>query len=120
MGKKTRVERPLRRSDYEIILLTTQARSGWQDLRASIPGPLVDAWEFLTATPTAADGRRCYPLRDDLGTVTYQGKEHALWQYKPTVQGGARIWYIVVEPAKGRRGQVLIREVHTHHPNETK
>lgn len=71
-------------------------------------------------TPTVADGRRCYPLRGDMGTVSYQGKEYVLWQYKPTVQGDARIWYIVVEPVRETRGQVLIREVHTRHPNETK
>lgn len=58
MGKKTRVERPLRRTDYEIVHLTAQARAGWRDLRASIPGPLVDTWEFLTETPTDADRRR--------------------------------------------------------------
>lgn len=55
-----------------------------------------------------------------MGTVSYQGKEYVLWQYKPTVQGDARIWYIVVEPVRETRGQELIREVHTRHPNETK
>lgn len=51
MAKTSRVERPLRKSEYEIVYASAHAQKGWRDLKATIPGPLVDTWEWLTKTP---------------------------------------------------------------------
>ncbi len=51
MVKTSRVERPLRKSECEIVYASTHAKKAWRDLKATIPGPLVDTWEWLTKTP---------------------------------------------------------------------
>lgn len=74
---------------------------------------MADAWDFLTKTPTAETPMN-YPLRGDLQFIQRDGKSHERWQHKPTAQGDARIWFYV----EGK--DVLLEQVHTHHPNATK
>lgn len=74
---------------------------------------MADTWDFLTRTPTERTSTN-YPLRGELQFVQRGGKQLERWQLKPTAQGDARIWFYV----DGR--DVLIEQVHTHHPNETK
>ncbi|WP_308799640.1 hypothetical protein [Agromyces silvae] len=113
MAKERAVERPTKKSEFEIRFASAQAQRGWSDLRATIRGPLADAWDFLTRTPLATTPTN-YPLRGALGTVTRSGESHHRWQHKPTAQGDARIWFFV-------EGQVVfLEQVHTHHPNATK
>lgn len=113
MTKETKVERPTKKSEYEIVFASTSAQRGWIDLRATTRGPLVDAWDFLTRTPLERTPTN-YPLKGELGTVRRGGVAHQRWQHKPTQQGDARIWFYVV-------GQVVhLEEVHPHHPNQTK
>lgn len=107
------VPRPPKKTEYEIRFATTNARKGWQDLTASIRNPLADAWDFLTRTPLMKVPTN-YPLRGELGTITRDGKTYERWQYKPTQQGDARIWFYV----EGRT--VYLEQVRTSHPNETK
>lgn len=110
-GKK--VERPTKKSEYEIVFASSDAEKGWRDLRSTIRGPLADAWDFLTRTPLVETPRN-YRLRDELATVTRGGRNYQQWQHKPTAKGDARIWFYV-------EGQVVhLTEVHTHHPNQTK
>ena len=49
--KSEKVERPTKKSEYELRFASVQARRGWTDLKATIRNPLVDAWDFLTHTP---------------------------------------------------------------------
>jgi hypothetical protein len=72
------VERPYRKSDYRIRFATREAQKGWTDLVATLRNAAVDAWEFLTSSPTDEDGRCCYPLKGDLGTVVIAG-ETKVW-----------------------------------------
>lgn len=113
MAKKVRVERPIKKHEYEIVFATASAKRGWQDLRAVIPNPLADAWDFLTRSPMSETAHN-YRLRGSLGKVTRNGQTFERWQHKPTIKGDARIWFFV-------DGQtVYLEQVHTHHPNETK
>lgn len=113
MAKGSKVERPTKKSEYEIRFATVSARRGWVDLVATIRGPLVDTWDFLTRSPLDRTPTN-YPLRGELQFVTRDGATHERWQHKPTPQGDARIWFYV-------EGHVVhLEQVHTRHPNQTK
>ncbi|MBF4571142.1 hypothetical protein ITJ64_01270 [Herbiconiux sp. VKM Ac-1786] len=112
-GAHSKVERPTKKSEYEIRFASVQAQKGWVDLRATNRNALVDAWDFLTRTPLDVTLTN-YPLKGALGIVTRGGAEYVRWQHKPTRQGDARIWFYV-------EAQVVhLEQVHTHHPNATK
>ena len=113
MARDERVERPAKKSEYELRFASRSAQRGWNDLRASIRGPLTDAWDFLTRTPLALTPTN-YPLKGELSTVVRDGIAHERWQHKPTAHGDARIWFYVDD------GVVYLEQVHTRHPNQTK
>lgn len=113
MSKGTSVARPTKKSEYELRFATRHARKGWQDLSATIRGPLADSWDFLTRTPLETTPSN-YPLKGQLGSVARDGSTHQRWQHKPTQKGDARIWFYVDE------GCVYLEQVHTSHPNATK
>lgn len=113
MAKKSPVSRPVKKSEYEILFASSQAAKGWRDLVATRRNAMADAWDFLTRTPTVVTPTN-YRLRGELATVTYQGATYDRWQHKPSIRDGARIWFFV----DGRT--VLLEDVHTAHPNETK
>ena len=113
------VRRPLKRAEYGIVFITRQAEKGWKDGLATYRNAIVDAWERLCADPAREDGKRVYRLKADLARGSYQGKEYDRYQYK--VPGGGRIWYFIDRTANKKvTGYVLIEDVHTAHPNETK
>lgn len=107
------VPRPPKKSEYEIRFATSNARKGWQDLVATIRNPMTEAWDFLTRTPQSTTPTN-YPLRGELGTISRGGTSYERWQHKPTAKGTARIWFYVHERT------VVLEQVHTSHPNETK
>ena len=113
MAKNLKVERPTKKSEFEIRFASAQAQRGWMNLKATIRGPLADAWDFLTRTPLAVTPTN-YHLRGVHGIVTRNGSTHERWQHKPTLKGDARIWFYVEGPV------VFLEQVHTKHPNETK
>lgn len=113
MAKQTKVERPTKRSEFEIQFASADARKGWRDLLATNRGPLTDTWDFLTRTPLARTPTN-YPLKGELGTVRRNGSDHDRWQHKPTSKGSARIWFYV------EGSVVFLEQVHTAHPSETK
>ena len=113
MPKSDQVQRPTKKSEYTIRFATAVAEKGWRELVAQIRGPLADSWDFLTRTPMDRTPTN-YPLKGALGSIKRDNKTYARWQHKPTAQGGARIWFYV-------DGQsVMLEQVHTKHPNETK
>lgn len=111
--RASRVHRPLRKSDFEIVLASSSAEKGWRDLLATTRNPMVTTWEFLTATPLSTTEAN-YRLKDKLATVSVGGVQHHRWQHKPTTKGDARIWFYVVDRT------VYIEQVFTAHPNATK
>ncbi|MDI2029101.1 hypothetical protein QFW96_10800 [Saccharopolyspora sp. TS4A08] len=117
MSKKTRVERPLKRVEYELVFITREAQQGWQDCLATARNATVEAWERLTTAPTHEDKRQ-YRLHADYATGTYQGETYERWQYKIT--NGGRIWYFVQPTPEGKvAGRVLLERCKTGHPKET-
>ena len=107
------VPRPRRKSEYEIFFASTQAEKGWRDLVATRKSDAVFAWDFLTASPDS-NTPHSYRLKAELSTVTRDGVAYDRWQLKPSLTGGARIWYFIVG------GRVYLEQVHTAHPNSTK
>lgn len=55
-----------------------------------------------------------YRLKGELATIQRGGSAHDRCEHKPTAKGTARIWFYVHERT------VLLEQVHTSHPNETK
>lgn len=115
MAKKSanKVDRPTKKNEYELHFATVGARKGWRDLCATMRGPMVDTWDFLTRTPHEKTPTN-YPLKSDLGTIVRNGEVFVRWQHKPTIKGDARIWFYVDDRT------VYLEQVHTHHPNQTK
>ena len=69
MAKVRGVERPRKKSEFEIVFATREAEKGWRDL--------------------------CATIRGTLGVVTREGATYDRWQHKPTSGGDARIWFYV-------------------------
>jgi hypothetical protein len=113
MPKETPVPRPTRTSEYVLKFATTQAQKGWRDLVATRRNSMSDTWDFLTRTPQAKTPTN-YPLEGSLAVVTRGGQTFERWQHKPTLKGGARVWFYVDS------NTVYLEQVHTAHPNETK
>lgn len=111
MAKPSRIERPLKKSEYVLVFGTRQAERGWRDLRATQTTSLVDAWDQLTRDPLARSEKN-HPLKGDLAAIVRDGVVHERWQHE--LSGGARLWFYV----EGRT--VVIIDCHTRHPNETK
>jgi hypothetical protein len=113
MARGDRVERPLRKTEFELRFATKRAEQGWTDLLATQRNAIVGAWDFLTATPLAETPQN-YRLKGRLAYVVSNGVQCERWQLKPTAQGDARIWFYVIERT------VYLEAVHTRHPNATK
>jgi hypothetical protein len=109
--KKETVTRPLRRSEFEIIFGTSNARKGWTDVLAVQRNTVVQAWERLTLDPQANDST-CHGMKGDLEFVSHKGATHMRRQYE--LSNGARISFYI----EGKT--VVLFDVHTHHPNATK
>ena len=103
--------RPRKKTEYKIRFATRQAEKSWQDLLATQRNAIVDAWDFLTRTPTAESPTN-HRMKADLATVVHEVRAYERWQYELT--GGARIWFYVDDQV------VHLVYVHTHHPNQTK
>lgn len=108
------VSRPRKKSEYRIVFAERSTEKGWRDLVATTRNATVDAWDFLTRTPTQ-QSVACHPLRGDLAVVRRNGIDHEQWQYE--LPGGARIRYYVT--LSGAATVHLVR-LATAHPNETK
>ncbi len=106
-----RVNRPLKKAEFEIRFATRNAEQGWIDLLATTRNAVVEAREFLTRTPMALTERN-HPMRADLEFIQRGGDKYPRWQHE--LPGGARIWFYVDE------GVVWLVDVHTRHPNQTK
>ncbi|MFD3594014.1 hypothetical protein ACFWU5_14905 [Nocardia sp. NPDC058640] len=118
MSKKSDVPRPLKRTEYEIVFISSEAQKGWIDCLAVARNATVDAWERLTTNPQEISAR-LYPLKGELRYGSYAGTTYERFQYKIT--DGGRLWYFVEPAPKGSRtaGRVLLERCMTAHPKET-
>lgn len=112
MAKHSRVPRPTRGDEFELVFGSNAAAMGWRDLVASRRNLMADTWDFLSRSPHTETPKN-YPLKGTLGTVTRGGVQHARWQHKPSEQWTPRIWFYVEEK------RVVLEQVHTSHPKET-
>lgn len=110
-AKQQPVPRPTKKTEYQLVFATRDADKSWRDLLATQRNALVDAWDFLTRTPQAVSPKN-HPLKGDLGAVTHQGRTREQWQHELT--GGARLWFYIDNQ------RVVLVQLHTRHPNETK
>lgn len=118
MAKSTTASRPVKSSEYRLVLATNSAVKGWRDICAQRPNTLADTFDFLSTTPRRHTPTN-YPLKGrQLGRIERDGVSHDLWQHKPSATWDPRIWFYVVE--KGREKTVHIVAVHTNHPHQTK
>ncbi len=113
MARGDLVPRPRRKNEYEIVFGSKAAQTGWADLLATKRNALADSWDFLASNPTEIS-TKCYPLRGELAWITKGGVSHQRWQLKLDLNSGSRIWYFV------SGNQVVLEQVHTSHPNQTK
>jgi hypothetical protein len=111
--KEGRVERPLRKSEFEIYFDSRSAKQGWIDFVATRRSEAINAWDHLTQSPLAKSLNN-YQLKTSLAFVNRDGESHPWWQYKPNSTSDVRIWFFVVG------NKVFLEQVHTHHPNQTK
>lgn len=111
MAKNSRVERPSKSTEYQLVFATREAEVGWRNLCATQRNAVVDAWDHLTRDPLHRTPT-VHPLRGELGFIVRGGESHERWQCE--LSGGARIWYFVVDRT------VHLEQVHTRHPNQTK
>lgn len=113
VSRGTGVPRPVRTTEFTVVLGTRSAEHGWRDVLATQRNAVVSAWERLTSDPLSED-LACHALRGALGVVRHSGREWTRRQLE--LKWGARIWFTVDEAER----VVCITDVHTRHPNETK
>lgn len=111
MAKGSKVDRPQKSHEYRIVFGSRDAEKGWQDLRATQRNVLADAWDALTKNPLELSPQM-HPLKGSLGGVFRGGLHYEQRQFE--LSGGARIWFYVDEMT------VVLVNVHTRHPNQTK
>lgn len=118
MSKRGGVPRPLKRAEFELVFITSEAQKGWTDCLAAARNAMVEAWEHLTRTPEMRSAR-LYPLKGDLRYGSYRGQTYERFQYKFSDAG--RLWYFVEHAPKGSRtaGRVLLERCMPGHPKET-
>lgn len=119
MKRGDAVPRPLRKTEYTLVFITSEASKGWTDCLATARNAAVDAWECLTKTPDH-ESERLYVLQADYATGVYCGVTYARYQYKLT--NGARIWFFIERARKDDKksaGRVLIERVTMSHPKQT-
>ncbi|WP_175585985.1 hypothetical protein [Nocardia cyriacigeorgica] len=118
MSKERGVPRPLKRAEYEIIFITSEAQKGWIDCLAAARNAMVDAWYVLTREPQRISAR-LYTLKGGFRYGTHQGRPYERYQYK--FSDGGRLWYFVEHAPKGSKtaGRVLLERCMPGHPKET-
>ncbi|WP_345493757.1 hypothetical protein [Nocardia callitridis] len=108
----------MKRSEYTIVFITSEAQKGWIDCLAAARNAMVEAWDTLTREPVQQSAR-IYPLKGGLRYGSYQGRTYERFQYKFT--DGGRLWYFIEPTPKGSAtaGRVLLERCLTGHPKET-
>ena len=111
--QNSQIPRPKKKSEYTLVFDNSRSARGWRNLEAVRKNDLADAWDYLTKTPNLRNAF-CNPLKWNLASILRNEIEYEVWQLKLSRTDGSRIWYFI-------DGQtVVIFEVFTNHPNQTK
>jgi hypothetical protein len=106
--------RPPKTDEWRIMLATSDAASGWDDLSRHAPGPLANLYDRLTHDPRDVQNpERQGRLKGQLATVKVKGKTLTQWQFEIT--GAGRVWYAPDDDGKA----VWIIAASTGHPKQT-
>lgn len=83
---------PPRPADWDVLLHSTEAAKGWDELCRTAPGNMWEAWVIMRERPTRpVNLERQHILRGSLSARDIKGKVLEQWQYEVT--SGGRIWY---------------------------
>jgi hypothetical protein len=100
--------------EWDVLLHTSDAADGWDELCQAFPGPAWEAWVILRTRPTwPANPERQHKLKLALKSREIKGKALDQWQYE--VSGGARIWYCPDPDTK----KVYVTNATTGHPKRS-
>lgn len=113
-AKNDRAAPPPPKDGYTLRFLRKDAAEGWEQLCKQAPGPMMVAYEQLSARPCdPVNFDRQHRLKYDLEYVKVGGVLLEHWQYEVT--GAARIWYGVNSLKK----TVWISHAGPGHPSKT-
>ena len=105
---------PPRPDEWDVLLHTSEAVAGWQELSRAAPGPTWEAWVILRTRPASpVNPDRQHRLKLALKSRKIKEKTLEQWQYEVT--GSARIWYCRDPESK----TVYITHAGTRHPKAT-
>ncbi len=130
MARETRVARPARSDEWEIVAADRGVSDDWDRWANQEPNALAAAYDQLATNPTQLSSRQKRLEGKTMGTGTYDGKTFDRRQYEATA--GGRIFYFVDDPTDGgrkkpeRKGRgpkprrsVIVEAVHPGHPKQT-
>jgi hypothetical protein len=99
---------------WDVVLHTSDAAKGWDELCRTAPGNMWEAWVILRERPTRpVNPDRQHRLKGSLAYREVKGRTLEQWQYEVT--SGARIWYC---PEPNRR-IVWVTWAAPGHPHQT-
>jgi hypothetical protein len=106
---------PPRPGDWDVLLHTSEAAKGWDELCQAAPGNMWDLWVLLRERPTQPlNPARHHRLKGrTLAQRDVKGQVLDQWQYEVT--GSGRLWYC---PDPERR-VVYVTWAGTGHPKMT-
>ena len=104
---------PPRPGDWDVILGTSEAAKGWDDLCQQAPANTFEAWATMRAGRPEAPSARHHPLKGSLALGTYRGVNLPQWQIEVT--GSGRIWYLADEENQ----RAIIMYASPRHPKAT-
>lgn len=99
--------------EWSVRFGTTEAASGWEELRTRAAVKTREAFELMRVSPRPREDESHYRLRGSLSTKNLGGKELEQWQVK--VGGSARIWYLPDD----EKHTVWVVYAGVGHPKET-
>jgi hypothetical protein len=100
--------------EWDVLLHTSEAADGWEELCRQVPGPTWEAWIILRTRPTQpANPSRQHKLKLAVKSRQIKGRTLDQWQYEVT--SGGRIWYC---PDPETR-TVYMTHAGTRHPKQT-
>jgi hypothetical protein len=106
--------RPAGADEWKLVLATSDAATGWDQLCRQAPGPLGVMFDALTVDPRrVSNPHRQGRLKGSLGSCTIKGETLEQWQYEIT--GAGRVCYATDDV----RRTVWITLASPGHPKQT-